>query len=165
MQKDHKIIRFLWCFLLFPLMIVAGSAVDRVVVDKSDKRLYLMHSEKIVRSFHVVFGADPVGHKRQKGDERTPEGNYTLDYKNRYSKYYRSIHISYPNKKDRAYARRHGVNPGGAIFIHGQKNGWEWLSFVSVYFNWTDGCIAVTNEEMDEIWHTVRPGTPIEIRP
>ncbi len=165
MQKDHTKTIFLWISLLFPLVVFPQSHIDHVVVDKSDKQLYLMHAGKVVRSLHVVFGAEPEGHKQQQGDERTSEGNYTLDYKNSHSQFYRSIHISYPNSKDRANTRRLGVNPGGAIFIHGQKNGWEWLSFVSVYFNWTDGCIALKNSDMNEVWKSVKLGTPIEIRP
>ena len=142
-----------------------ASFADKVLVKKSDKTLYLLKNGQVLKKFHVVFGAHPKGHKQKRGDERTPEGNYTLDYKNAHSKFYKSIHISYPNKRDRARARKAHVDPGGSIMIHGEKNGWEWLSFISHYFNWTDGCIAVKNREMDEIWKAVKPGTPIEIRP
>jgi len=143
----------------------AAGKADKVLIEKVKKKLFLLYKGKIYRSFHVVFGADPKGRKEKQGDERTPEGNYTLDYKNSHSKFYKSIHISYPNKKDLERARKHGADPGGAIMIHGQKNGFEWLSFVTQYFNWTDGCIAVKNKEMNEIWKAVKPGTPIEIRP
>lgn len=165
MRTAHKKNFILYFFLLFPLIVFSSSLIDHVVVDKSDKQLYLMHADKIIYSFYVVFGAEPEGHKHQRGDERTPEGNYTLDSKNSHSGFHKSIHISYPNKQDRELARKVHVNPGGAIMIHGQKNGFEWLSFAAQYFNWTDGCIAVKNKDMDEIWNAVRPGTPIEIKP
>ena len=113
----------------------------------------------------TTFGANPKGHKLQQGDERTPEGQYLLDYKNANSLYYKSIHISYPNERDRQEARRLGVDPGGDIMIHGQKNGYEGLSFLAQWFNWTNGCIALTNKDMDSVWEAVPPGTPIEIRP
>jgi len=139
--------------------------VDRVIVNKSLQVLYLMKNGKVLSEFHVVFGTHSKGDKVQEGDGRTPEGNYTLDAKNPHSHYYKSIHISYPNAKDRKEAARRGVNPGGSIMIHGQKNGYEWLSFLSKYVNWTKGCIALSNEDMDEVWKSVRVGTPIEIRP
>ena len=138
---------------------------DRVVVKKSERKLYLMRNGKIIKSYSIVLGAHPEGHKLQKGDERTPEGCYILDHKNVHSSYYKSIHISYPNRADRERARKAHVNPGGAIMIHGQKNGLEWLSFISQYFDWTDGCIALTNKDMDEIWNAVKVGTTIEILP
>ena len=115
--------------------------------------------------YHVVFGANPKGHKQKEGDERTPEGQYILDYKIEDSAFYKSIHISYPNKEDKRRAKELGVNPGGLVMIHGQKNGFGWLSFIIQRFNWTDGCIAVSNGAMDEIWQAVDVGTPIEIKP
>lgn len=139
--------------------------VDYVLVNKSDKKLYLLSKGSILKSYDIIFGANPVGHKKQEGDQRTPEGKYILDYKKSDSSYYRAIHISYPNDKDSAEAKKTGVNPGGLIMIHGQKNGFGWLSRLMQNFNWTDGCIAVTNEEMDEIWQLVDVGTPIEINP
>ncbi len=151
--------------LVVSAMVWAGVRADLVVVKKSESRLYLLKSGRVIKSFHVVFGAHPKGHKHQRGDERTPEGRYTLDYKNAHSAFYKSIHISYPNRRDRKRAARMGVDPGGAIMIHGQKNGWDWLSFLSRYFNWTDGCIALSNEDMDEVWKAVGVGTPIEIKP
>jgi murein L,D-transpeptidase YafK len=142
-----------------------GQIADLVIVEKSESRLYLMHEGKAFATFRVAFGANPRGHKRQQGDERTPEGKYLLDYKNANSLYYKSIHISYPNEKDRQEARKLGVDPGGDIMIHGQKNGYEGLAFLAQWFNWTNGCIALTNKEMDLVWEAVQPGTPIEIRP
>lgn len=136
-----------------------------VLVVKSESKLYLKSDDKILKEYHVVFGANPKGHKIQEGDERTPEGDYILDYKKKDSSFYKAIHISYPNENDKKRAKNSGVNPGGFIMIHGQKNGIGWLSFISQRFNWTNGCIAVTNKEMDEIWGLIDAGTPIRITP
>lgn len=127
--------------------------------------MYLFTGADAVKEYSVVFGANPVGHKEKEGDEKTPEGKYTLDYKKEDSSFYKAIHISYPNEQDIAKAKENGVNPGGLIMIHGQKNGLEWLSPLSQLFNWTNGCIAVKNSDMDEIWKLIEAGTPIEIQP
>ena len=152
------------------LLLLSGIAygeqvADSVLVIKSESRLYLMREGRELASFKVVFVSNPEGHKQQQGDGRTPEGRYTLDYKNPHSRYYKSIHISYPNKQDRANARKRGVDPGGDIMIHGQRNGYEKLSFIAQFFNWTNGCIALSNSDMDLVWQSIIPGTPIEIRP
>ena len=139
--------------------------VDLVFVDKSDSKMRLMLKGKKVKEYSVAFGANPDGHKEQEGDERTPEGKYILDYKKADSSFHKAIHISYPNEGDKASAKEKGVNPGGQIMIHGQRNGLGWLSWITQWFNWTDGCIAVTNVQMDEIWELVDVGTPIEIVP
>ena len=127
--------------------------------------MYLLSNSETVKEYSVSFGANPVGHKEQEGDEKTPEGKYILDYKKDDSSFYKAIHISYPNEQDKANAREKGVDPGGLIMIHGQKNGFGWLSPISQLFNWTNGCIAVTNSEMDEIWELIEVGTAIEIQP
>jgi murein L,D-transpeptidase YafK len=146
-------------------MAYSEQTADLVRVVKSDSRLYLIREGQEFATFRVAFGANPKGHKQQQGDERTPEGRYTLDYKNANSAYYKSIHISYPNAKDRENARKRGVDPGGAIMIHGQRNGYEGLSTFAQLFNWTNGCIALNNRDMDVVWKAVKPGTPIEIKP
>jgi murein L,D-transpeptidase YafK len=138
---------------------------DEVLVVKSESRLYLLKGGEELASFRVAFGGNPKGHKQQGGDGRTPEGRYVLDYKNAGSAYYKSIHVSYPNIKDRESAKKRDVSPGGDIMIHGQKNRWGWLSPIAQRFNWTDGCIALTNKEMDVVWKAVKVGTPIEIKP
>ena len=138
---------------------------DAVLVIKSEKRLYLMNDGKSFASFPVTFGREPKGHKQERGDERTPEGNYVLDSKNTNSQFYKSIHVSYPSAQDRANAQRRGVDPGGDIMVHGQPNGWEWATRVVQLFSWTDGCIALSNPNLDQVWAAVDPGTPIEIRP
>lgn len=152
-------------FVLVSAAAYAAQKADRVLVIKSQSRLYLVKDEEVFASYRATFGANPKGHKLQEGDERTPEGWYILDYKNVNSSFFKSIHVSYPNPSDKEEARKLGVNPGGDIMIHGQRNGWGWLSPVAQFFNWTDGCIAVSDRDMDEIWEAVDPGTPIEIQP
>lgn len=159
--------RLLVAILLFAVTqaVCAESVVTLVRVVKTEHKLQLMSGETLVRQFHVVFGANPIGHKLRQGDERTPEGIYTLDYKKPDSAFHKAIHISYPNAKDIADANSRGEKPGGQIMIHGQKNGWGWLSFISQRFNWTNGCIALSDPDMDVVWALVKVGTPIEILP
>lgn len=139
------------------------QTVDKVFVDKSKRTLQLLSNDQVVKSYHIALGDSPVGHKQQQGDQRTPTGVYTLDYKNEKSKFYRSIHVSYPNAADRASAKKRGINPGGDIMIHGQMNGFGHLAALNQQRDWTDGCIAVTDSEMDEIMAVVDLGIPIEI--
>ncbi len=145
--------------------VFAMEKADSVLVIKSQCKLYLKKNGQVLKAYDVAFGAKPEGHKMQEGDERTPEGRYLLDYKKADSAFYKAIHLSYPNKADRLWAEKAGVSPGGAIMIHGQKNGYGWLWWITQRFNWTDGCIAVSNSAMDEIWASVDIGTPIEIEP
>lgn len=143
----------------------AEPTADLVRVLKSEHKLQLVTAGKVVREFKVALGGNPSGHKQQEGDGRTPEGIYTLDYKKPDSAFYRAIHISYPNSADIASAKARGVSPGGAVMIHGQKNGLGWLSFISQRLDWTNGCIALDNADMDIVWAAVREGTKIEIIP
>lgn len=137
--------------------------VDFVLVDKSDRTLTLYGEGLTLRTYQgLQFGDAPMGHKRFEGDERTPEGRYVIDYRNPRSSYHLSLHISYPDADDRAFARQHGRSPGGLIFIHGQPNGYP--EGERVPGDWTDGCIALANHEIDELWAVVANGTPIEIR-
>lgn len=137
--------------------------VDLVKVDKSINKMYLLDGDSIIKEYHVAFGGSPIGHKQQEGDQKTPEGTYTLDYKKEDSSFYRAMHASYPNIEDKKKALERGVSPGGFIMIHGQRNGLGWLSPITQQFNWTNGCIALTNNEMDEFMALVKVGTPIEI--
>ncbi|MGP5493397.1 MULTISPECIES: L,D-transpeptidase family protein [Psychrobacter] len=142
---------------------LANITIDKVYVDKSERVLKLMSQGAVIKTYAIALGDNPVGHKQQEGDERTPTGDYTLDYKNEHSIAYRSIHISYPNATDSARARNKGVNPGSDIMIHGQMNGFGHLAWLNQQRDWTNGCIAVTNDEMDEIMALVAIDTPIEI--
>ncbi|EBU8131838.1 hypothetical protein DLM20_24035 [Salmonella enterica subsp. enterica serovar Java] len=132
--------------------------VTLVRVEKSARTLKLMAGDVALRTFPVALGGNPLGHKEQEGDMRTPEGRYVLDWRNPKSGYYRSIHISYPDEADLAPA-------GGDIMIHGQPNGYGGLASILQLTDWTHGCIAVTNEHMAQIWDMVENGTPIEIDP
>ena len=113
----------------------------------------------------IALGSDPVGHKRQQGDGRTPEGSYRIDYRNPQSSYHLSLHISYPSSEDQRRAAERGVSPGGEIFIHGLSPGFSWIGAGHTATDWTDGCIALTNDEIEELWRVVPNGTPIEIEP
>jgi murein L,D-transpeptidase YafK len=138
---------------------------DRVVVLKAERRLVLMRGDQVLKVYRVALGRYAKGAKRRQGDAKTPEGTYTLDYRLDNSAFYKAIHISYPNPRDRARARSMGVDPGGKIMIHGIANGWTPVELGHPSLDWTQGCIAVTNREMDEIWRLVKTGTPIEIHP
>ncbi|MCG6971663.1 MAG: L,D-transpeptidase family protein [Desulfobacterales bacterium] len=151
--------------LLIPTRATGMEKADFVLVIKSESTLYLKSGGKTLKKFHVVFGKRPKGRKVEEGDERTPEGRYILDYKKEDSAFYKSIHVSYPNEKDKRRAKTLGVNPGGQIMIHGQKNGFEWAASITQLFNWTEGCIALSNKDMDEVWDAVDAGTPILIKP
>ncbi|MCV6621559.1 MAG: L,D-transpeptidase family protein [Cellvibrionaceae bacterium] len=148
------------------LVVVSATAyadIDLVKVDKSERKMYLLKDGQVVKEYRIALGANPKGHKQQEGDERTPEGSYILDYKKEDSAFYRAMHVSYPNKSDIANAKKKGVDPGGFIMVHGQRNGLGALSFFAQKFDWTNGCIAITNSEMDEFMSLVKTGTEIQI--
>ena len=138
---------------------------DRVVVLKSERTLQLVNHERLIKAYKVALGGDPIGPKTRQGDHKTPEGGYVLDFRNAHSKFYKAIHLSYPSARDRAAAREQGASPGGDVFLHGLPNGFGYLGAAHRLKDWTDGCIAVTNAEIDEIWGAVPDGTPIEIQP
>jgi murein L,D-transpeptidase YafK len=155
-----------------PLLVLAPSSAeaaimkaDKIVVVKSERRLYLLRDGEVLKSYRVALGRQPRGTKIQEGDGRTPEGVYRVAAFKPDSRFYRAIRVSYPNEADLARARALGESVGGNIMIHGlaperrQFGAGHWL------YNWTSGCIAVTDEEIDEIWQRVELGTPIEIRP
>jgi murein L,D-transpeptidase YafK len=151
-------------------MVMAQTAAqplhaDRVVVLKKQRTLQLRSEGKVIKSYKVALGGDPVAPKTRQGDHKTPEGVYVLDSRNAHSQFHKSIHISYPNARDRAAARARGVSPGGDVFVHGLPNGYGWVGASHRVKDWTDGCIAVTDEEIEEIWKAVENGTAIEIRP
>ena len=140
-------------------------SAGRVVVYKSERKLVLLSQGMEIRSYKVALGSEPVGPKTRLGDHRTPEGAYTLDSRNPNSHFYKAFHISYPSPKDIATANKLGVSPGGDIMLHGLPKDYAWVGKAHTLHDWTDGCIAVTNEEMDELWKLVPVGTPIEIKP
>lgn len=150
----------------WPVAVAQNSSlsVDRLVVYKRERKLVLLSQGKEVRSYKVALGGEPVGPKSRQGDHRTPEGVYVLDSRSPNSHFYKAFHISYPNAKDIAAAKKLGVSPGGDIMLHGLPKEYAWVGKAHALDDWTDGCVAVTNEEMDEIWKVVRLGTPIEIK-
>ena len=137
-----------------------GPEVTRVVVNKSARQMHLYHHGQRLRSFRVQLGGNPVGHKQREGDRRTPEGDYIIDRRNPNSAFHLSIGIDYPNELDRERAEANGWRPGGDIFIHGRGP-----RFQRARGDWTDGCIAVTDRQMEDIYAMVRDGTPIRINP
>ncbi|MGH8530996.1 MAG: L,D-transpeptidase family protein [Nevskiales bacterium] len=164
----------LWFSLALSLAVHAAPPIetnheplraDRVVLRKADRLLELYNGDELLKSYTISLGRNPVGHKQQQGDSRTPEGEYVLDWRNPRSQFHRSLHISYPDAEDRASAKKRGVAPGGDIFLHGSPNGLAGSEELLSGMDWTDGCIAVTNREIEEIWRAVRDGTPITILP
>ncbi len=147
--------------------LLAGGfpVADTVVVDKGDRKLYLIKEGEAFRTFDIALGIRPVGDKQHEGDFKTPEGRYQLDTRNPNSEYFLSIHVSYPNGQDVREARSQGLNPGGAIMIHGQPNSPTRSEAYYRTQDWTNGCIAVSNSDMIDIWLMTNNETPIEIRP
>jgi murein L,D-transpeptidase YafK len=145
----------------------ASPYADKILVKKSERKLYLLKDGRPIRTYRVSLGVNPKGHKERQGDNRTPEGLYYLDGRNPGSRFYKALHISYPNDKDRMAAAMRGVPPGGQIMIHGQpaSSRIQDLQDMLRGADWTAGCIAVTNAEMEEIWGYTTNGTPIEILP
>lgn len=149
-----------------PLAPPAAPAVaDSIVVEKSQHRLSLYHGGTLLRSYLVALGQEPIGDKVKIGDNRTPEGVFRIEARNPASRYHRSLRISYPDAAHRARARQLGVSPGGDIMIHGLPDSQAWVGAAHRDFDWTEGCIAVTNQEIEEIWSAVAVGTPIRIKP
>jgi murein L,D-transpeptidase YafK len=137
---------------------------DRVLIIKSSRTLQLFKGSVLLKTYDIALGQNPVGRKEREGDKRTPEGWYTIDARNSESLFHRSLHISYPSPSDRAAAARSGFWPGGEIMIHGLRNGLGWIGRLHLLADWTAGCVAVTDPEIDEIWEAVPDGTPVEIR-
>jgi len=163
LQARYIPMRSIVLLTLFLISSIVHAEVNLVKVTKSENKMCLLENDKIIKEYHVAFGGSPKGHKQQEGDQKTPEGTYTLDYKKEDSSFYRSMHISYPNEKDKENAKKLGVSPGGFIMVHGQKNWLGWFAPIVQRFNWTDGCIALTNSEMDEFMSLVKIGTKIQI--
>lgn len=146
----------------YPMPAVPARTVDYLLVDKSRRLMVAYAGGQPVKVYRgLQFGGAPQGHKQFQGDSRTPEGLYYIDTRNPNSSFHLSLRISYPNADDRAFAARYGRSAGGDIFLHGQPNG---LSSGRIAGDWTDGCIAFSNAEIEELWRIVPDGTPIEIR-
>ena len=143
----------------------AAERANLIVVEKSARRLTLLRDGQVLKAYEVALGGAPRGHKQQEGDGRTPEGAYAIDFKNARSRFHLALRISYPSAADRASAQRRGVAPGGDIMIHGLPNGLGWVARLHLWRDWTDGCVAVTDAQIDEIWPLVDVGTAVEIRP
>jgi murein L,D-transpeptidase YafK len=150
--------------LLLLAAITPPQQVTKIIVKKSDHTMTLYHEQTKLHSYNISLGSTP-GPKQQAGDRKTPEGLYTVDAKNPASKFHRAFHLSYPNIADRQRARKLKENPGGDIEIHGQMKSLAWLGSMARHIDWTAGCIALTNGEMDAIWPIVPVGTPVEIQP
>src|SRR5689334_8954359 len=170
--------RFKFAALGLMTLVLAGEAmlkaeedqsktvkVDRVLVEKSKRMMTLFGGDAVVKTYQVALGGDPIGPKQREGDHKTPEGFYTIDSRNAHSKFHLALHVSYPSEADRKRARKLGVSPGGAIMIHGLPDAFASLGALHRKTDWTNGCIAVTNEEIEEIWRLIKIDTPIEIRP
>lgn len=138
---------------------------DRIVIEKAQRRLTLYRGAVALRSYRVALGPQPVGAKEREGDGRTPEGFYSIDRRNAASGYHLALHVSYPEAKDRVHAAALGTAPGGDIMIHGIRNGLGWIGPLHRAVDWTRGCIAVTDPEIDEIAQAAPDGTVVEIRP
>jgi murein L,D-transpeptidase YafK len=173
-----KIRRVVFASALFAALLLAGCGrapqlepaagkqlADHVVVVKSAHTLTLYSRGQILKSYKIALGRGPAGPKDHQGDHKTPEGEYILDQKNLHSRFHLALHVSYPNAADRQRAQKESRDPGGAIMVHGVARGFGWLGSLQHQIDWTDGCIAVTNPEIEEIWRLVPVGTPIEIMP
>ncbi|MEL6318401.1 MAG: L,D-transpeptidase family protein [Pseudomonadota bacterium] len=148
-----------------PELLPPEQRADRIEVRKADRLLLLFRGEKELARYEVALGFAPEGHKTREGDGKTPEGRYRIDRKNPNSSYHLSLGLDYPRAADRDAAKRAGVSPGGDIFIHGLPNGWSGIGSAHRLRDWTAGCVAVTNAEIEEIWTRVAVGAPIDLLP
>lgn len=144
---------------------LVSQQADKILIVKSAHTLTLMSGNQVLRTYKVSLGGNPIGPKTRKGDHRTPEGEYAIDAKKEHSRFYRALHISYPGPGDQQRARAGAFDPGGDVEIHGIENGLGWIGSFHRTIDWTDGCIALTDSEMDEIWNAVKVGTRVEIKP
>jgi murein L,D-transpeptidase YafK len=164
--------RILLALILLPIAFAGPTAaaelpapVTRIVVEKQKRLMTVYDGQKAMKTYRIALGGNPEGHKQHEGDSRTPEGRYVIDAKNPRSSFHLSLKISYPNRQDTRTARRKGLSPGGAIMIHGTPQGLANLNAAGFYSDWTAGCIAVSNTEIEELFAAVRIGTPIIIKP
>ncbi|MDP4725398.1 MAG: L,D-transpeptidase family protein [Alphaproteobacteria bacterium] len=157
--------------IIFSAVNVAQARIDtylkatKIIVKKADRKMMLYANDKLLETYNISLGGNPIGHKIQEGDKKTPEGNYTISYKNAASRFHKSLKISYPNNVDLAHAKKLGVSVGGDVMIHGLGKEFSCLGKLHTLYDWTLGCVAVTNEEIDKIWKMVDVGTSIQIDP
>jgi murein L,D-transpeptidase YafK len=160
-----KVLVLLSLFLFCSFSFAEEKVIDSVVVYKAKRQMQLLSGTEVIKSYSISLGDNPIGHKVQEGDERTPEGDYVIDYRNPQSRYHLSLHISYPNEKDKENAKKLGVSPGGNIMIHGSPKNFQWSESLLKNMDWTDGCIAITNKEIEEFGRLVKNGTKITLYP
>jgi len=163
-----KLFLFLSFTLYSSLFAETIMLADRVIIKKSTRMLYLYSGGEVSGRYHISLGKEPVGAKAFEGDMRTPEGTYRVDWRQLSRRYNKSIHISYPNERDKAYAKKYGMSAGGMIMIHGTPSIWSLSPFgdwLPMLLDWTEGCIAMSNDDMEEVWDRVLDGTPITIVP
>jgi murein L,D-transpeptidase YafK len=142
-----------------------GTTIDRILVEKSARKLSVFARGKKLKEYRIVLGRNPIGAKQEEGDMKTPEGIYRIDSRNPKSDYHLALHVSYPSEEDTARATERGVNAGFDIMVHGIRNGGGWIGAFHRMDDWTAGCIAMTDEEIEELWRVTPDETPIEIRP
>ena len=147
------------------LFVNQKGTADKILIEKQARRLTLISKGEVLKTYKIALGGNTIGPKERQGDNKTPEGTYAIDSRNKGSLYHLALHISYPNEKDKKRAKERGVSPGGNIMIHGIKNGFSWVGDAHAEVDWTKGCIAVTDEEIEEIGKVVPNGTIVEIRP
>ena len=140
-------------------------SIDKILVEKSQRQLHVFSKGELIKTYKISLGREPIGKKEFEGDKKTPEGLYYINGKNSGSGYYKNLGVSYPNVEDIKYAEKMKKSPGGQIKIHGLRNGLGWIGRTHLFFDWTMGCIALTNEDIEELYNCIKIGTPIEIKP
>jgi murein L,D-transpeptidase YafK len=145
--------------------ISAGTSIDRIVIEKSARKLSIFRGGKEIKSYRIALGRNPIGAKQEEGDMKTPEGLYTIDSRNPQSSFHLALHVSYPSNEDNRRAAERGISAGFDIMIHGIQNGRGWIGRFHRWTDWTAGCIALADEEVEELWRVTPDGTTVEIRP
>lgn len=158
--------QLLWLALgLVALPSQAAPGVDQLLIHKAERRLEVISDGQVIKQYRISLGRQPRGHKQQQGDQRTPEGIYRIDWRHQSPQFNLSLHLDYPNLKDRAAAYKRGVDPGGMIMIHGTPTDAQYPEWFFKGLDWTDGCVALTNTDMRALWELVPDGTLVEIIP
>ena len=165
MQRKIISLGILILLLSAPGFAAAKQQADLIVVEKAKRTMTLMSGDKVLKTYQVALGGSPLGPKQRQGDRKTPEGNYVIEARNAHSQFHLSLRLSYPNAADRERARKLHVSPGGDIMIHGLAPAFSKLGALHRKFDWTDGCIAVTDQEIEEIWKLVPVGAKVQIKP